>query len=165
MDDGWAVPRRLASSLLAALLVVLLDQFTKQWILTVLPRPGDGFRVTRFFNIVLAWNTGVSFSLFNNAGAANGVIFSLLAAIIVLVLLFWLWRARNGLIAVAIGLVVGGAIGNVIDRLRLGHVVDFLDFHAGLWHWPDFNVADSAVCIGVGLMLIDGLLGGREASK
>jgi signal peptidase II len=66
-------------------------------------------------------------------------------------------------LAVAIGLIIGGAIGNVIDRIRLGAVVDFLDFHIGTWHWPAFNVADSAICIGVAVMLLDGLLLRREA--
>src|SRR5260221_12834731 len=95
----------------------------------------------------------------------QGIVFSLLAAVIVAILLVWLWRAPGTLLPAAIGLVVGGAIGNVIDRLRLGSVVDFLDFHLGGWHWPAFNLADAAICIGVGLMIIDGLLGRRGASN
>jgi len=79
------------------------------------------------------------------------------------VLIYWLSRVESSLLAVAIGLVIGGAIGNVIDRLRFGAVVDFLDFHVGSWHWPAFNIADSAICVGVAVMLLDGLLLRREA--
>jgi signal peptidase II len=71
-------------------------------------------------------------------------------------LLVWLWRAQGRLIGAALGLIVGGAIGNIIDRYRFGAVFDFLDFHAFGWHWPAFNVADSAIVIGVGLLLLDG---------
>jgi len=125
--------------------------------------PGEQIiRVAPFFDIVLVWNRGVSFGLFNNDTGLNAIVFSLVAAIIVGFLLVWLKRARQPLVAAAIGLVIGGAVGNVADRLRFGAVVDFLDFHLAGWHWPAFNVADSAICIGVGLMLIDSLLGRRE---
>ena len=77
--------------------------------------------------------------------------------------MFWLSRVTSPFLGVAIGLIIGGAIGNVIDRIRLGAVVDFLDFHLGTLHWPAFNIADSAICIGVGAMLLDGLLLRREA--
>jgi signal peptidase II len=90
-------------------------------------------------------------------------LFSLLAAAIVAVLVFWLSRVESPFLAVAIGLVIGGAIGNVIDRIRFGAVVDFLDFYIGSWHWPAFNIADSAICVGVAAMLLDGLLLRREA--
>jgi len=79
------------------------------------------------------------------------------------VLIYWLSRVGSPLLATAIGLIIGGAIGNVVDRVRLGAVVDFLDFHVGRWHWPAFNVADSAICVGVAVMLLDGLLLRREA--
>ena len=107
--------------------------------------------------------TIMSFGLFNGDGGLNALLFSLVAAAIVTVLIYWLSRVESPLLAVAIGLIIGGAIGNVIDRIRLGAVVDFLDFHAGSWHWPAFNVADSAICIGVAVMLLDGLLLRREA--
>jgi signal peptidase II len=125
---------------------------------------GRFIEVTDFFDIVLVWNRGVSFGMFNNDAGLNGLLFSLLAAVIVVALLVWLRRAASPLIVIAIGLVIGGAVGNVIDRLRLGAVVDFLDFHLGSWHWPAFNVADAAICVGVGLMIVDGLLTRREAS-
>ena len=88
--------------------------------------------------------------------------FSLAAAIIVAGLIYWLSRVSNPLLAVAIGLIIGGAVGNVVDRIRHGAVVDFLDFHIGYWHWPAFNFADSAICLGVATMLLDGLLLHRE---
>ena len=124
---------------------------------------GEHENITSFFNIVLIYNRGMSFGLFNGAGGLNALLFSLVAAAIVTVLIYWLSRVESPLLAVAIGLIIGGAIGNVIDRIRLGAVVDFLDFHAGSWHWPAFNVADSAICIGVAVMLLDGLLLRREA--
>jgi signal peptidase II len=151
--------------LVLATIVALLDQATKLWILSImLPRPpGERFiSVAPFFDIVLVWNRGVSFGLFNNNGALNAIAFSLLAGVIVVVLLVWLKRARTPMIANGVGLVIGGAVGNVIDRLRIGAVVDFLDFHVAGWHWPAFNVADAAICIGVGLLLLDSLLGRGE---
>jgi signal peptidase II len=81
------------------------------------------------------------------------------------VLIYWLRRAASPFLAIAIGLIIGGAVGNVIDRLRLGAVVDFLDFHVGAYHWPAFNLADSAICIGVAAMLLDGLLLHRAAHR
>jgi signal peptidase II len=153
----------LALAVIVAILVA--DQLSKLWILGRFSAVGQSMRVTGFFDIVLVANHGVSFGLFNNGAAVNAVIFSLLAAAIVAALVVWLFRAGGILLPAAIGLVIGGAIGNVADRLRLGAVVDFLDFHLGAWHWPAFNVADAAICVGVGLMLIDGLLGGREAAK
>jgi signal peptidase II len=150
-----------------AAVVVLLDQVTKSWLLQTMQQSGGrSIELADFFAIVLVWNRGVTFGMFNSAdGALNGVIFSLLAAVIVAALLVWLWRSAAGLIVGAIGLVIGGAIGNVVDRLRFGAVVDFLDFHIGAWHWPAFNVADAAICVGVGLMVIDGLIARREASN
>ena len=125
--------------------------------------PGDRETVTSFFNLALTYNRGISFGLFNGAAGVNAIVFSLAAAAIVAVLVYWLAHAASPLLAMAIGLVIGGAVGNVIDRLRLGAVVDFLDFHVGAIHWPAFNVADSAICVGVAVMLLDGLLLRREA--
>jgi signal peptidase II len=152
--------------LAVAAIVVIADQLSKNWVLGVFSGRGVGDRVlpvTPFFNLVLTWNSGMSFGLFNNDAALNAVVFTAVAAVIVLGLLVWLARTREPLLAVAIGLVIGGAIGNVIDRLLRGAVVDFLDFHLAQWHWFAFNLADAAICVGVGLMVIDSLLGRREA--
>ncbi len=165
-DSRVAEPRRnIALGLALTAIVVVLDQLSKLWVVDRLTASRPFLRIGEFFDIVLVRNRGVSFGLFNNDAAINGIAFSLLAAAIVVVLLVWLRRAPGTLLPSAIGLVIGGAIGNVIDRLRLGSVVDFLDFHLGAWHWPAFNLADAAICIGVGLMVIDGLLGRRGASN
>ena len=155
----------LARGLAAAIAVVVLDQFSKAAVQGYFAgrAAGEHENITSFFNIVLIYNRGMSFGLFNGAGGLNALLFSLVAAAIVTVLIYWLSRVESPLLAVAIGLIIGGAIGNVIDRIRLGAVVDFLDFHVGSWHWPAFNVADSAICIGVAVMLLDGLLLRREA--
>ncbi len=79
--------------------------------------------------------------------------------------MFWLSRVGSEALALAIGLIIGGAVGNVIDRLRFGGVVDFLYFHIGAWYWPAFNFADSAICIGVAVMLLDGLLTRRQSPQ
>jgi signal peptidase II len=145
-----------------AVLVAVSDQLSKVWILGFL-EDHHPVEVTSFFNLVLVGNRGMSFGLFNSDAAVNGLVFTALAVVIVGGLVVWLYRTRDPLLAGAIGLVIGGAAGNVIDRLWRGAVVDFLDFHLGAWHWPAFNLADAAICTGVALMIIDSLLGRREA--
>ncbi len=153
--------------LAVAAVVALADQLAKTWILSLFSvRPsGDIVPVTGFFNLALTWNRGMSFGLFNNRAAINAVVFTALAAVIVAGLLVWLWRAREPLVVFAVGLVVGGAVGNVVDRLWRGAVVDFLDFHLGRWHFYDFNLADAAISVGVGLMLLDSLLARAKATN
>lgn len=155
----------LRRGLVAALLVAILDQLSKAAVLAFFAGRsfGDRETVTSFFNLSLTYNRGISFGLFNGAAGMGALVFSLAAAAIVAVLIYWLSRVSSPFLAVAIGLIIGGAMGNVIDRLRLGAVVDFLDFHLGTAHWPAFNLADSAICIGVAAMLLDGLLLRREA--
>lgn len=140
-----------------ALAAVILDQVSKWWILAVVMQPPRIIEVTPFFNIVLTWNRGVSFGMFNDGGSANVWIFGVLALVIVVAMTVWLARVDRPLVGVAIGLVIGGAIGNVIDRVRLGGVVDFLDVHVHGWHWPAFNVADAAICVGAVLLVADAL--------
>ena len=149
-----------------ALAVIFADQAAKAWVLGFFAAH-DGApvaAVTPFFNFVLTGNRGMSFGLFNTNATMNTAVFTLLAAAIVVALLLWLRRAPSPLIRLALGLVIGGAIGNVIDRLVRGAVVDFLDFHLGDWHWFAFNVADAAICLGVIGLLLDGLLARREAA-
>lgn len=150
----------LGRGLAVAVVVMLADQLAKARILALFSDrpPGGLMPVTGFLNFALTWNRGMSFGLFNNAAALNTVIFTVLATVIVAGLLVWLRRAREPLVVLAIGLVIGGAVGNVIDRLWRGAVVDFLDFHLGLWHFYVFNLADAAISVGVGLMLLDSLL-------
>lgn len=156
----------LARGLLTAALVALLDQLSKFVVLGFFAAHAMGYRVievTSFFDLVLTYNHGMSFGLFDHGSQIDAVLFSAVAAGIVVILLVWLRRAAHPLLAVAIGLIIGGAVGNVIDRLRLGGVVDFLYFHAGQWYWPAFNLADTAICVGVAAMLFDGLLLHRQA--
>jgi signal peptidase II len=156
----------LGRGLSMAAIVVALDQLSKRAVLSFFAIDGCGSRhetVTSFFDLVLTCNRGVSFGLFNGAAGLPGIALAVLAAAVVAVLLYWLVRATSVWLAVAIGLIIGGAVGNVIDRLLLGGVVDFLDFHVGPWHWPAFNLADSAICIGVAAMLLESLLVRRGA--
>ena len=142
-------------------LVVVLDQLTKWAILTWLDR---AIALTPFFNLVVVWNRGVSFGMFHSAGALGPWVLSGLALAVVVLLVGWLRRVYHYLTAAGLGLIIGGALGNVIDRARFGAVVDFLDFHALGWHWPAFNIADSAIFVGAVLLLVDGLLMSRSHS-
>ena len=155
----------LARGLTTAAAVVIIDQLSKAAVLGYFAGSPLGAHeaVAPFFNLVLTYNRGISFGLFNSPAGMNVLLFPLLAAVIVTMLILWLRRVESPFLAVAIGLVIGGAVGNVIDRIRLGAVVDFLDFYVGSWHWPAFNIADSAICLGVAAMLLDGLLLRREA--
>ena len=143
------------------LLSFLFDQATKWWILNHVMEPPRVIPVTGFFNLVLGFNTGVSFGLFGEAPA-----WLLMAFILPMVagLLVWMTRTDSRLTAIALGLVVGGAFGNLLDRLRHGAVTDFLDFHVGAYHWPAFNFADVAIVSGVALLLIESVLA-REETK
>jgi signal peptidase II len=148
-----------------AISVVVLDQLSKYLVLEHFGEQGCADHreiVTGFFDLVLTCNRGMSFGLFNAGPGLSVPLFSIAAVVIVAVLLFWLSRVRSDLLSSAIGLIIGGAIGNVIDRLRFGGVIDFLYFHLGSWYWPAFNVADSAICIGVFVMLFEGLLARRQ---
>jgi signal peptidase II len=141
---------------LASLAIVLADQITK-WIVLARFAPLERLEITPFFNLVLAFNKGAAFSFLAGAGGWQTpllVAFALVAAIVVSVLL--LRSPGRRLFCAGLALILGGAIGNVIDRLRFGHVVDFLDLHAGGWHWPAFNVADSAITVGAALLILDG---------
>ena len=155
----------LGRGLVTAVIVVVLDQLTKAGVLAFFAGRGPGERetITSFFNFALTYNRGISFGLFNGGAGLNAFVFSIVAAAIIAILLYWLTHASSPLLAVAIGLIIGGAVGNVIDRVRLGAVIDFLDFHVGSLHWPAFNLADSAICIGVAAMLVDSLVLRREA--
>jgi signal peptidase II len=119
--------------------------------------------VAPFFKLVTVWNRGMSFGLFNDAQVSWALV--LLALAISGALLWWLKGVNRILPALALGLVLGGAIGNVVDRLRFGAVYDFLYFHLGEWYWPAFNLADSAITVGVAALLWDGLSASRESPK
>ncbi|MDX2073289.1 MAG: signal peptidase II [Alphaproteobacteria bacterium] len=145
------------ASLLIAAVTLLLDQASKWWALDVVglaSRPP--IEVTGFFNLVLVWNHGISFGMLS--GHRLPLVLIALALVIVAVLLKWLASAHNRLMVAGIGLVIGGALGNVIDRARFGAVADFLDFHLYGMHWPAFNIADSAIFMGVVVLCIESIM-------
>ncbi len=167
--DGIEARRSVGAALRLALpilaIVAIADQASKWAVLEALAQAPRMIEVTGFFNLVLTLNTGVSFGLFDGETAWKPWLLSAVAVAIVAALFVWLKRQPEPLLAIAVGLVAGGAIGNTVDRLRFGGVVDFLDFHLGDWHWYAFNIADSAVVVGVGLLLLDGLFQGHRSSK
>ncbi len=144
--------------------VVAIDQLVKWWIIDWLAEPPGFVAVLPFFNLVMVWNRGVSFGLLSDADLAPYLMAGI-AGLVVIGLVIWLARVAQRLLAVSIGLIIGGALGNIVDRLRLGAVADFVDLHAGGYHWPAFNVADAAITVGVAVMLIDGLLNRRGEPK
>jgi len=142
--------------LILAAVVILLDQVSKWWILDVVMQPPQIIPLLPFFNLVLVKNLGISFGMFAGAGA----IWPLVAIALGIMggLTYWLRSVENRLLATGLGFVIGGAAGNVIDRFRYGAVVDFLDFHAAGWHWPAFNLADSAITVGAAIILLESFL-------
>ena len=143
---------------LAAAAVVVADRLSK-WAALAWLRAGESVELTGFFNLVLVFNKGAAFSLFAQAAGWQTPLlaaFALAAAVIVSVLI--LRNPDRGMLCLGLALILGGAVGNLIDRLRFGHVVDFLDFHAMGWHWPAFNVADSAISVGAGILIAESFL-------
>jgi signal peptidase II len=149
-------------ALFIATAVLLLDQLSKWVIMALVMPPPGGIVVTEFFNLVLTFNTGVSFGLFQGDSAWQPLFLVAVNVVVSLGLLVWLHRQPTGLLSYAVGLVVGGALGNAIDRLHLPGVADFLDFHVAGWHWPAFNLADSTIVCGVALIFADGLFQPRS---
>ncbi len=151
-----------------ALLVIVLDQYTKALAQSALEygRPQEVFS---WFNLTLQYNTGAAFSFLSDAGGWQRYFFSVVAVVISAVLVVWLYRMprQQRLLALALALILGGALGNVWDRLLLGHVVDFISVHYGGHYFPAFNIADSAISVGAALMIFDSLFGqeGGEAAQ
>ena len=136
-----------------SLLVVVADQISKHWVLSAFA-VGEVLPLSDFFNLVLVFNSGAAFSFLAGAGGWQKWFFIVLALLVSVWLVVMIRNsAGQGATAAAMALVLGGAIGNVIDRLRFGAVADFLDFHLYGWHWPAFNVADAAITGGVALLL------------
>ena len=146
------------SGSLAAVTVIVFDQITKWWILTQVMTPPQRIPITGFFDLVLVYNRGVSFGLLGGAPSWATAALIAFALLLSAALCIWMWRADSLLLGTALGLVVGGAIGNVIDCILHGAVVDFLDLHAAGYHWPVFNVADSAITVGVVFLILDSLI-------
>jgi signal peptidase II len=144
---------------LASLIVVLTaDQTSKWWILERLHLPDLGrVDLASMLSFTMVWNPGVTFGLFRAGGAWGPFLLAAVAVGIVVALGVWLRRAENRLVAISLGMIAGGAVGNVIDRMRFGAVVDFIHFHVGTWSWYVFNVADAAIVCGVAALVLDGL--------
>lgn len=141
-----------------AAVVLLLDQASKLAVLASLAPYQDVVTLTPFFNLVHVHNPGAAFSFLADQGGWQRFFFIGLTVVVAAVILRLLHKAAGRpLFCGALALVLGGALGNLIDRLAYGHVIDFLDLHAGGWHWPAFNVADAAISVGVALLILDGL--------
>jgi signal peptidase II len=154
----------LRRGIIAAVAVLALDQASKLWLLFVFDIAHRGaVNLTPFFGLVLAWNTGISYGWFQNESAAGQGILLAVKAVAVIVLGIWMARSRTLIATVALGLIIGGAIGNAIDRFAYGAVVDFALFHLQIggntFNWYVFNLADVAIVAGVAALLYDSFLG------
>jgi len=152
--------------LLMSVVIIVLDLWTKGLATESLTlyRPVE---LTSWLNMTLAHNYGAAFSFLSDAGGWQRWLFTGLASVVTLVLIVWLWRlpANEKLTGAALGLIIGGAVGNLIDRIMNGYVVDFIDVYYRGWHWPAFNLADSAITGGVILLLLDGLFLSNSGKK
>lgn len=144
--------------LLWAMIIVLIDQMTKYWIGNLLYHE-QMMPITPFFNLVLVYNQGAAFGLFAEASGWQFYLFTTLALGISVILLLLLHKHHQEIwLSRALSLILGGAIGNVIDRFLHGHVIDFIDIYYQHYHWPAFNVADSAICVGAALLMLESFL-------
>lgn len=137
-----------------ALAWFLLDQATKWCILEYVMKPPETLRIAPFFNLVLGWNGGVSFGIMGGYDLPPWTL-ALFSGTIAAALIVWLLRTRDRLVVTGLALVIGGALGNTLDRICHGAVTDFLDFHLADWHWPAFNMADVGVVGGAALLILD----------
>jgi lipoprotein signal peptidase len=145
--------------LLAAIVVLAADQASKYWVLHGIDLPEIGQIVLLpVLNLTFVRNSGVTFGLLNGYGTWSYLVLAAVALAVVAALGVWLRRAESPLVAVSLGAIAGGAVGNVIDRLRFGAVVDFIDVHLGTVHWYVFNVADAAIVCGVAALVLENLL-------
>jgi len=146
--------------------VIILDQISKQlaeyYLVFQVPIP-----VIPFFNLTLSYNTGAAFSFLDDAGGWQRWFFITLALVVSVVIVIWMKKLtlQDKWVAMALALVLGGALGNVIDRILFAHVIDFIHLYYEQWSWPVFNIADSAISIGVVILLIDGFLGGKQQEE
>ncbi len=152
--------------LLLSFFVVILDQLTKLWAQSVL-QYHQPIPVMSMFNLTLAYNTGAAFSFLSDAGGWQRWFFIVLTLVVCGVILRWIWimRAQERLHAAALSLILGGAVGNLIDRIWLGYVIDFIDVYYQQYHWPIFNIADSAITVGVTLLIYDLFVNQRDEAN
>ena len=149
--------------ILAALLVLVADQASKWWVVEWYHLPERGsVPVLPWLNLTMVWNQGVTFGLFRQDSALGPWVLALIAVAVVVGLWIWLRRAESVRVGTALGAIAGGAVGNVLDRVRFGAVVDFIHAHAFGWSWYVFNVADSAIVCGVAVLLLDSVRPARS---
>jgi signal peptidase II len=148
-----------------AVLIVVLDQLTKQWVSSSFSY-GESLELLPFLNLTLVHNMGAAFSFLSDAGGWQRWFFAIVSLIVSVVLIVWLSRlpARQYLLATALSLVLGGAIGNLWDRVFLGYVIDFVDIFYQKYHWPAFNVADTAITVGAILLILESLFSSKTDS-
>jgi signal peptidase II len=151
------IPSHVQKGLALAAAVVAVDQLTKWWIVFTVMRPPRVIEVTPFLNLVLGWNFGISFGMLNSIPALNNWLLPLVTVAITGGMVFWLFRENRRWTVIGLGLIIGGALGNLVDRLRFGAVADFLDVHAFGYHWPAFNGADSAITVGAIVVILESL--------
>ena len=157
--------KRIAPWLALAALILVADQASKYAVSASL-RPGEFREITGFFNLVLTYNRGAAVSFLSDAGGWQRALFiGVAAAAVAIIVTLLLRHPQERLFCAGLGFILGGALGNVCDRVVLGHVVDFLDFHALGWHFWAFNLADSAITVGAGLLIFDGLRSARPRQK
>ena len=144
--------------------IFLIDQTTKAWATRVLRSEGDRSLISGFLNLAYAQNTGVAFSMLDQQGDTGRWGLSVVAFVAGTLVLYFFWRTprTDDRILGALALLLAGIAGNVTDRLRLGFVIDFIDVQFGGWHYPTFNIADAAICVGAGLLIIDMFLSKRN---
>jgi len=143
--------------MMAAALVAAADQATKYIVFYGFQPPYGGLEVTGFLSLVAVWNRGISFGLFSSGSPWAPILLTAIAATVVAALTFWLRQAETRMLSVSLGMLIGGAIGNAIDRLVHGAVMDFINLHYAGYHWPAFNLADAAISVGAVLMVLDAL--------
>lgn len=147
--------------------VFMIDQTTKAWAARSLRFDGDRSVIPGFLNFAYAQNTGVAFSMLDDHGDSGRWGLSVVAIVAATLVMYFFWRTprTDDRVLGSLALLLAGIIGNVVDRLRLGFVIDFIDVQFGNWHYPTFNVADAAICVGAGLLLIDMFLSKKKAES
>ncbi len=147
--------------------VFMIDQTTKAWAARSLRFDGDRSVIPGFLNFAYAQNTGVAFSMLDDHGDSGRWGLSVVAIVAATLVMYFFWRTprTDDRVLGSLALLLAGIIGNVVDRLRLGFVIDFIDVQFGNWHYPTFNIADAAICVGAGLLLIDMFLSKKKAES
>lgn len=160
-----APTRQFYFGLLLALVIFIADQASKFALVDMLIARGhEGIDVLPFFKLVMVWNQGISFGMFSDGGEMRKYLLIGMALVITALMVGWMWRVQTRLLTTALAFVIGGALGNVIDRFRWGAVADFFYFHHGEWFWPAFNIADSAIFIGVVLLCWESIVNPEKKS-